>query len=266
MKDSSAVSLDVPLPTKPTYEGASMQEMIWFIYGPPGIGKSTFVSQCEGVLFLSTDPGLRFLNVMKMKISSWLQFKRIVKHLEANQPRIYKAIAIDTVDPLFMMCRDYICKKRGIEHQSDEPYGKAYELTTAEFHLEISKLVALPYGLFFLSHSKTEEIRGRAMRTSMLKPSLASQGYKVLAPMADIIAYYGFGEESADTKSVERKMQFQPSETVECKDRTKGGLPETLVIPEDGGFKLVEQYLLGIARQDKPKLKKKKKRLLIRHK
>lgn len=236
------------LPKEAVYDGASMQEMIWFIYGPPGIGKSTFVSQCDGVLFLSTDPGLRFLKVMKQPITGWLQFKKVVKMLEQDRPREYKAVAIDTVDPLFMMCRKYVLDKRGIEHQSDEPYGKAYDLVNTEFTLEILKLTKLPYGLFFLSHSKEIEMRGRAIRTSKIVPSLSNQAYKVLAPLADIIAYYGFGEESADTKDLTRTMQFQPSETVEAKDRTKGGLPETLTVPSTGGFKLVESHLLNTTR------------------
>ena len=247
---------EVSLPTSPTYEGAVMSELIWFLYGPPGIGKSTFLAQFEDILFLSTDPGLRFLNVMKQPISSWLQFKRIVKTLEINTPKRYKTLGIDTTDPLFMMCRKFVLDKRGIEHQSDEPYGKAYDLVNSEFTLEMVKLTKLPYGLVFTSHSKEIEVRGRAMRTSRIIPSLSSQAYKVLAPMADIIAYYGFGEEAADTKNVERVMQFQPSETVEAKDRTKGGLPESVVIPEEGGFKLVEQYLMGeMAKKSPPKKK-----------
>lgn len=238
------------LPTEPTLEGAAMEEMIWLIYGPPGIGKSTFVSQCPKTLFLSTDPGLRFLNVLKQPVTGWLHFKKIVKSLEINKPKEYKALAIDTVDPLFLMARKYVLDKRGIEHQSDEPYGKAYDLVTTEFTLEMLKLTKLPYGLFFLSHSKEIEVKGRAMRTSRIIPSLASQAYKVLAPLADIIAYYGFAEASADNGDLTRTMQFQPSETVEAKDRTKGGLPETLVIPEDGGFQLVEDHLLKVAKPE----------------
>lgn len=251
------------LPLEAVYEGASMKEMIWFVYGPPGIGKSTFVSQCEGVLFLSTDPGLRFLSVIKQPITNWLQFKKVVKALEVDRPKEYTALAIDTVDPLFLMARKYVLDKRGIEHQSDEPYGKAYDLVTTEFTLEMLKLTKLPYGLFFLSHSKEVEVKGRALRTSKTIPSLASQAYKVLAPMADIIAYYGFGEESADTKDLTRKMQFQPSETVEAKDRTKGGLPESLVIPEEGGWGLVEGHLLGV--KDGP-VKAEKRKVFIKRK
>lgn len=234
------------LPKEATYEGASMAEMIWFLYGPPGIGKSSFVAQCEGTLFLSTDPGLRFLKVLKQPIANWLQFKKIVKMLEVERPKQYKAIAIDTVDPLFMMARKHMLDKRGIEHQSDEPYGKAYDLVTTEFTLEMIKLTKLPYGLFFLSHSKEVEVRGRAMRTSRIIPSLSNQAYKVLAPMADIIAYYGFGEEAADSRDLTRIMHFQPTETIEAKDRTKGGLPETLAVPAEGGFQLVEDHLLKV--------------------
>jgi hypothetical protein len=235
-----------------------MDEMIWILYGPPGIGKSSFVAQCEGVLFLSTDPGLRFIKTMKQVVNDWLHFKRIVSYLEVNKPSRYKALAIDTIDPLFVMCSKYMLRKRGIEHPSDEPYGKGYELIRGEFEETILRIrpEKLGYGLFFLDHAREEEGRGRAVRTSKVKPAMHGQALKVLAPMADIIAYYGFGEEAADTGDLERKMFFQPSETMEAKDRTKGGLPESLVIPEEGGFQLVERFLLGDASL-KPKSKKK---------
>jgi len=252
VKESS--QLDISLPKNPVLQGASMQEMIWIIFGPPGIGKSSFVNQCPDVLFLSTDTGLRFLNVLKQDITSWFQFKKIIKTLQLDPPKRYKAIAIDTIDPLFLMCKQYVCVKRGIEHQSDEPYGKAYELTNTEFTIEMLKLTKLPYGLFFLSHAKVDTGGGRSTKTAITVPSLAGQAYKILAPMVDITAYYGFGEEAADTGDLERVMHFQPTPTIEAKDRTKGGLPESLVIPEEGGFKLVEKHLLEQAKE-KPKRK-----------
>lgn len=252
----------IGLPKEPTYEGAKMEELIWIIYGPPGIGKSTFVAQCPDVLFLSTDPGLRFIKAYKRPITGWLDFKKVVKALEAERPAKYKALAIDTIDPLFFMARKYVLDKRGIEHASDEQWGKGYDLINTEFTLEILKLTKMPYGLFFLTHSKEVEVRGRAMRTSKIMPSLSGQAYKVLAPMADIIAYYGFGEESADSKDLTRRMQFQPTETVEAKDRTKGGLPESLVIPVDGGFKLVEDHLMQATAPARPA----PKRILIKRK
>jgi len=248
---------DFELPKDQTMEGAVMQEMIWIVYGPPGIGKSSFVAQCENVLFLSTDPGLRFIKAFKQTINDWLHFKKIVKYLILNKPKRYTAIAIDTIDPLYLMCRKYILDKRGIEHQSDEPYGKAYDLVTTEFNLEINKLTKLPYGLFFLDHSKSTEEKGRAIRTSKIIPAMHSQAYKVLFPMADIMAYLGFGDEAADSGELERRMQFQPTSTVEAKDRTKGGLPESLVIPEEGGFQLVERFLLGKASSNKKSSSKK---------
>lgn len=260
--ETQTQSEGLKLPTAPTLDGASMEEMIWILYGPPGIGKSTFVAQCPGALFLSTDPGLRFLSVMKQPVSNWLNFKKIVKALEVERPKVYKALVIDTIDPLFMMARKYVCDKRGIEHPSDEQWGKGYDLVTSEFVLEILKLTKLPYGLFFLDHAKEQESQGRVVKTSKTVPAMHGQAYKALAPLADIIAYYGFGTESADSGDLERKMFFQQSATMDAKDRTKGGLPESLVIPEEGGFKLVEAHLMGhVAKEPAPQ-----KRIFIKRK
>ena len=267
MKNSEVVS-SLKLPTKPVLEGASMQDIIFFLYGPPGIGKSTFVSQAPDTLFLSTDPGLRFIKSMHLPVSSWLGFKKIVSKLVVERPKAYKGICIDTIDLLLMMCQKYVCEKRNIEHQSDEPFGKAYEITRSHFMTELLKLKGLDYTLFFISHSRTEEERGRAVRTSKVKPTLPSQGYKVLSPMCDIIAYYGFDEEAADDKEAPRRMFFQLTETMEAKDRS-GLLPNSLTIPKRGGFELVESYILGKSfREDdegEPPVRHKKK-IIIRKK
>ena len=235
---------DIVLPKITIREGASMNELIWIIYGPPGIGKSTFVSQCKDVLFLSTDQGLRFLDTYKRPIASWRDFKKYVKLLDEMKPSRYSAIAIDTVDLIFKMCRKYVLEKRGLEHQSDEQWGKAYDLVNTEFELEIAKLCNLPYGIFFVTHAKEIEIRGRSVRTSKIVPTLSPQAYKSIAPMADMIAYLGFDEKSADTDDKRRIMYFQPQETLEAKDRT-GIMPESVSIDKEDGFQTVRSYIMG---------------------
>lgn len=243
---------EIKLPADTILEGAKMNELIWFIYGPPGIGKSTFVSKCKDTLFLSTDQGLRFLNVYKRPLASWQDFKKYIKLLRETKPKRYKAIAIDTIDIVFKMCRKYVLDKRGLEHQSDEQWGKAYDLVNTEFELTMAKLCNLPYGIFFISHAKEIEIRGRAVRTNKIVPTLINQAYKAIAPMADIITYMGFDEKAADSEDGRRKMFFQPQETIEAKDRTSK-LPETLWVNEGEGFNLVENWLTG--KKVKPKIK-----------
>lgn len=234
------------LPVEQTLEGSKLSQLKWLLYGPPGIGKSTFFSKAEEgnkiPLFLHTDPGLRFIRAAKKPIASWAQFKAHVKQLLVSHSA-YSIIVLDTVDLLFRMCRREVCQARGIEHISDEQWGKGYDLVRDAFELEIAKLATLNTGLAFISHSKDVEIRGRSIRTSKLVPTLPKQGHDIVVPLCDVIGYAGFSVEKADQYedgSMGRVVQFTPDETVEAKDRT-GLLPAKCKLD----FDTVKGYLEG---------------------
>jgi len=249
--------MDITLPKSKTFEGASdVNKLIWFIYGFPGIGKSTFFSKFDKSLFLNTDPGLSFITAYKRPISSWLQFKKVIDTIELEKPTEYNIIVIDTIDLLFRMCVDFVCKKRGIEHQSDESWGKGYELVVKEFTIPIQKLVNLKYegiGTAFISHAQEIEIRGRAIRTSKIVPTLQKQGRSIVTPLCDIIGYCGFAQNKADKEEGERLIFFKPDETIEAKDRT-GLLPEKCALE----FKTVAGYLKNTTAPKAVKLLKKR--------
>ena len=240
------------LPTKQTLEGAQLSNLKWLLYGPPGIGKSTFFSKAtdgkRAPLFLYTDPGLRFLKAYKKPIMAWREFSQIVKNdiIKAN-PRIYSMIVIDTADLLFRMCRRELCLKRNIEHISDEQWGKGYDLVRDDFEQTIAMLAnwcdTHETGLAFISHMKDVEIRGRTVKTNKLVPTLPKQAYDIIMPLCDIIGYAGFEQGKADrSKDAEmgRVVIFEPDETVEAKDRT-GLLPAKCALDYD----VVKQALEG---------------------
>lgn len=218
----------VELSMTPTIEGASLSELVWMLYGPPGIGKSTFFSKIKGALFLHTDPGLRFIKTAKKPILSWKQFKEVTESIVARPPDGCNMVIIDTADLLFRMCRQFVCKKRNIEHVSDEEWGKGHDMLRDEFELPIAQLTGLSnkgIGLAFISHSKEIEIRGRTVRTSKTVPALPGAAHKIITPLCDIIGYAGYSVGKADKSGgMPRIIHFDPDETVEAKDRT-GLLP-----------------------------------------
>lgn len=251
----------MPLPTKQTIEGAQLSDLKWMLYGPPGIGKSTFFSKAEktvkGVvrkpLFLYTDPGLRFIKAYKKPIMAWREFTQIVNNdiIKAN-PKLYSMIVIDTADLLFRMCRKEVCLKKNVSHVSDLEWGKGYDLVRDEFEQSISLLARWcddhETGLAFISHSKDVDIRGRTQKTNKLVPTLPKQCHDILAPLCDIIGYAGFTQEKADRAAdgeMGRVILFEPDETVEAKDRT-GLLPPKCKLDYDA----VKEALEGTASEE----------------
>lgn len=211
--------------TQSSAEVPSLNKLIWLIYGAPGIGKSTLFSRFPNALFLYTDPGLSFITAFKHPIDKWSAFKDAVKELSTQAKPQYGIVIVDTIDLLWAQCVDYVCKARGIEHMSDEAWGKGYDIVEREFKVPIQQLCMLKSkgcGVAFISHAMEIEIRGRIVKTSKVVPTMAKKARSIIMPLCDVIGYCGFSlaqNQDVDLASP-RYLFFKPDETMEAKDRT----------------------------------------------
>ncbi len=103
------------------------------IYGPEGIGKSTFASQFPRAKFCDTEGSTKRLNVSRtQKPSSWTMILEQVRYYIRN-PHEIGTFVIDTGDWAEKLCVRELCatrKKDGIE---DFGYGKGYTYAAEEF-------------------------------------------------------------------------------------------------------------------------------------
>ena len=80
---------------------SSAQKVV--IYGPEGIGKSTFAAQFPDSVFIDTEGSTKKLNIRRFpKPSSWEMLKNEVK--EAMNGRLCKTLVIDTFDWAEQLC------------------------------------------------------------------------------------------------------------------------------------------------------------------
>ena len=104
------------------------EEYIWWIYGDPKIGKSTFCSQFEDVLIVDTQKGYKHLSVHKYEIHDWVGFTNAVKDIkEASEAGTlkFKVVALDLIDDLYQYCYNHIVQQHGSGwYPGDEGYGK----------------------------------------------------------------------------------------------------------------------------------------------
>lgn len=103
------------------------------LYGPEGIGKSTFASRFPAPLFLDVEGSTSQLDVSRVgHIASWQALLELVT--EFNQDRgDFHTLVIDTADWAERLCIRYICerdRKGGIE---DYGYGAGYMKLLEEF-------------------------------------------------------------------------------------------------------------------------------------
>lgn len=95
------------------------------IYGPEGIGKTTFAAQFPKPLFIDTEGGTNTMDVSRLpKPTSWQMLTEEIEYVKQTRP--CETLIIDTFDWAEQLCIDHICsshQKNGIE---DFGYGNGY--------------------------------------------------------------------------------------------------------------------------------------------
>ena len=120
-------------------EGKEKRPLKIVIYGPEGIGKSTFASQFPDPLFIDTEGGTSNLDIRRIKCNkSWDELITFVKEIIAN-PTICKTVILDTADWSESLCTNAVCEKYRKNNIEDFGYGKGYVYLVDEF----SKLLTL---------------------------------------------------------------------------------------------------------------------------
>lgn len=105
------------------------------IYGPEGIGKSTFAAQFPNPVFIDTEDSTKHMDVARTpKPSSWTMLLGQVRHFRDN-PGQCSTLVIDTADWAERLCVEHVCAKsqppkNGIE---DFGFGKGYVYLAEEF-------------------------------------------------------------------------------------------------------------------------------------
>ncbi len=216
------------LPKEKTKRRISLAEQTVLLYGMPKSGKSSWCAQILDAIFLATEPGLNHLDVYQVPITDWETFLAAAAEV-AKGGHNFKAVVIDTVDNCYKFCFDHVCAKHGIKHPSDLPYGKGFSLVNSEFQRVMTKLAALPCGLFFISHAVEREIETRTGKYHKTLPTLPDGARKILLGMIDIALFVDI-ETTTDKEGdphTRRIMRTKPDKHYEAGDRT-GRLPDPI--------------------------------------
>lgn len=81
------------------------------IYGPEGIGKTTFASKFPDPVFIDTEGSTYHMDVRRTnKPESWPELCSLVKQIAAS-PGLCKTLVLDTADWAEMLCVNNVCAK-----------------------------------------------------------------------------------------------------------------------------------------------------------
>lgn len=229
----SAAAQSIQLPTAKSGPVQEANRITILLYGPGGIGKSTWASMAPDPLMLATEPGLNHLTAYKLQIEGWKDLLYACAKLAEGNP-LYKTIVLDTVDNALLFCRAYVQERDRIADLGDDN-NKGHALVNNEFHRVMTKLAQLPYGLVLVSHSQEVEVKTRTKKYTKVVPTLSAKARQIVLQLVDVVLYCDLevtteGDHTRETRVIRTK----PTTEYEAKDRT-GLLPESLPL-EYGAF------------------------------
>ena len=103
------------------------------LYGPEGIGKSTFATQFPAPVFIDTEGSTKRMNVARLPApTSWaMLLDEVAEVSRGNVP--CGTLVIDTADWAERLCIDAVCARAKVKGIEDFGYGKGYTYAKEEF-------------------------------------------------------------------------------------------------------------------------------------
>jgi GTPase SAR1 family protein len=112
------------------------------IHGPPAAGKSTLAGKFKGALFFDMEDGTAELDVRRINIDSFVEFKSAYEALLVDHAGV-ETVVLDPVDSLEKFLRIELCRKYRKTGIEEFAYGKGWTYLVEEFERVLSWLDVL---------------------------------------------------------------------------------------------------------------------------
>lgn len=185
------------------------------IYGPEGIGKSTFAAQFPKPLFIDTEGSTSHLEVDRLpRPTSWQMLKQYIKDLKGDTMG-YHTLVIDTADWAERLCEEAVCQSNGKVGIEDFGYGKGYTYVKEEFGRlldNLSDLIDTGMNVVLTAHSiirkfELPEETGAYDRYELKLGQKAGNQCAALAKeWADMVLFVNYKEIVITTKDNKKKV------------------------------------------------------------
>lgn len=241
------------LPTVKSKASKRWVDQKFLMIGDSGIGKSTFWSFGEKVLYIETEAGLNCIEAFKIPCRSWTDLGSAIKLLldAAKKPEDfpYDTIVIDTIDRVVDLASEATLKwangkysKSDINTIGDIPNGNGWAIRRDNVDKVLKAIEALPCAKVVIGHLETKKIEEDGQKG--YDKNTISIGGKV---GGDILAW---SDHTLHVKGVmmgdqlKRTVYTKPTKSREAKSR--GGIVKDGWIwsddDEDNFKKLKEQF------------------------
>lgn len=127
------------------------------LYGPEGIGKSTFAAQFPNPIFIDTEGGTDHMDVTRTpQPTSWTMLFEQVRYFIQHSDQL-ETLVIDTADWAEKLCIEQICAQRKVDGIESFGYGRGYVYLGEEFGRLLNLLndiIALNINVVFTAHAQ----------------------------------------------------------------------------------------------------------------
>lgn len=190
------------------------------IYGPEGIGKSTFASRFPDPLFIDTEGSTYNMDVARMdKPNSWQFLQQQIEFVKQNRP--CKTLVIDTIDWAELLCNEHVCAQHGVKGIEDFGYGKGYVYATEEFGRLLNKLtdvIEAGINVVLTAHSQIvkfeqpDEMGAYDRYQLKLGKGTGSRTAALIKEWADMVLFLNYKTYSVATDKDGKKFKAQGGE------------------------------------------------------
>jgi hypothetical protein len=168
-----------------------------FLYGPGGIGKSTFAASAPGCVFIPTEEGANDIEVAKFPLCTGFdQVFSCIGQLYSEQ-HAFKTVCIDTVDWLEKLAWAKVAADAGVQQIGDIKYGRGYGFSANMFRQVLQGLDALRdyrgMAVILLAHAKTERFEDPEHTSyDRYEPKLHEHVTNLIVEWADEVFFANF--------------------------------------------------------------------------
>jgi len=216
------------------------------VYGPEGIGKTTFAAQFPDPVFIDTEGSTNDYDVARFPApSSWQMLMDEVREVK-NNPGMCRTLIIDTADWAEHLCEKHVCQHGQVQSIEGFGYGKGYTYLREEFGRllnELTDVVGTGVNVVLTAHAQMRKFEqpdemGAYDRWEM---KLSKQVAPIVKEWANMILFCNYKTFVVKENKSAAKGKAQGGQRVmytthhPCWDaKNRYGLPEILPLDYEG--------------------------------
>ena len=197
------------------FRGMIQKPLRVVIYGPEGIGKSTFAAQFPAPIFIDTEGSTDYMDVARFpRPSSWTMLLQEIDEAR-RQTGSFQTLVIDTLDWAEMLCKSHVVSKANVSGIEDFGYGKGYVYVAEEIGKMLDKLAevhAVGMNIVLTAHAAMRKFEqpdqlGAYDRWELKLEKRDAQMVKEWADMLLFANYEVYAVKTGDEKGAKSKAQ-----------------------------------------------------------